>query len=125
MRSLLSFRGIEKEAERGNSMTSSRTPLAPLIYLGFFIIAAVITLVTAKETAFAGIFLWIVTLPWNLVLGAILEKIIPGVFAERQKSERPFHRRPRRSQRLVWRPLSFRIPGAARGIARPTRGHES
>ena len=61
-------------------MTSSRTPLAPLIYLGLFIIAAVITLVTAKETAIAGIFLWIATLPWNLVLGAILEKIIPGVF---------------------------------------------
>jgi hypothetical protein len=47
-------------------MTSSRTPLAPLIYLGLFIIAAVITLVTAKETAIAGIFLWIATLPWNL-----------------------------------------------------------
>ena len=29
-------------------------------------IAAVITLVTAKETAIAGIFLWIATLPWNL-----------------------------------------------------------
>jgi hypothetical protein len=61
-------------------MASSRTPLAPLIYLGLFSIAVVITLATAKETALAGIFLWILALPWNLVLGAILEKIVPGVF---------------------------------------------
>ena len=27
-----------------------------------------------------GVPMWIVTLPWNAVLGAILEKIIPGVF---------------------------------------------
>ena len=27
-----------------------------------------------------GVPMWIATLPWNAVLGAILEKIIPGVF---------------------------------------------
>lgn len=50
------------------------------IYVGLVVAGMVILLLTQQDTPFGGLALWCVTLPWNLAISLVEERLAPGAY---------------------------------------------
>ena len=63
----------------GGEIVKNRFVL-PMVYGVLFVMALLWMFAHARQTAFCGIFVVLLTFPWSLVLTPVIDAISPGVF---------------------------------------------